>query len=487
MEVKSINDVTDSDLVRMSLEKDNDAYGELMKRWMSAVLYSAYSVTENEFSAEDIAQEAFFGCWFKLHMLREHEKFGAWVCRVAKNHALNSVTRSVKQTSLDSVMNMSSKGSSPENILIMKETKAQINRALRNLPEKSREAAEMFYITGLSQKQIASLLDIPEGTVKRRLFDARNRLKSELEKLGVLELPRDDERGKKMRQEFIEKVNEKINALQKRLSKNWWDFGEDYKQLLSDAEKAVYGMDESDEKQDALIKLYFYQTFTDTSDEAYEKAINAACERKDADIFYQLIMNACDHGQGITAKIEDNLKHFETVDSFGEMIFWYSILLLNDKNYDEAKKMFRKTMDIFSDTNSSYYANAIAAIKFIEFDEKYGITDEAYSNFNTAICGMNIWNNNGMITVMDQPGWGSSDSCKDDEGLPISRAYYADVLISANVRYREYFRIGMKIGDKITSNDGKCTLEMVSDNETVSVQAAAPISSRRKTLISGSR
>ena len=89
--MSSLKDKNDGILVEMSLLGDQMAYEELVIRHEKSVKGTAYKVTENEFSAEDASQDAFVSAWIKLDSLREKEKFGSWVCSIAKNCARDLV------------------------------------------------------------------------------------------------------------------------------------------------------------------------------------------------------------------------------------------------------------------------------------------------------------------------------------------------------------------------------------------------------------
>ena len=80
---------TDGTLVLLVLAGDQSAYEVLMQRHWNAVLSAAVSVLHNRSLAEDAAQEAFVSAWLKLDVLRDGEKFGAWVHRIAVNCAKN--------------------------------------------------------------------------------------------------------------------------------------------------------------------------------------------------------------------------------------------------------------------------------------------------------------------------------------------------------------------------------------------------------------
>ncbi|MGN1445067.1 MAG: RNA polymerase sigma factor, partial [Eubacteriales bacterium] len=112
--LKKYMDAEDDTLVERTLLGDGDAYEALVLRHEKAVKGTAFRVTGNQFSAEDAAQDAFVTAWMKLDSLRERERFGAWVCSIAKNCARNLVAHyhaAVPDISLDLLENTAAMGS----------------------------------------------------------------------------------------------------------------------------------------------------------------------------------------------------------------------------------------------------------------------------------------------------------------------------------------------------------------------------------------
>ena len=83
----------DPTLVDLTLLGDDSAFEELVVRHQKRVLGTAYKVTSNRWSAEDAAQDAFVSAWTHLSALGDHARFGAWVCSIAKNHAVSLMRR----------------------------------------------------------------------------------------------------------------------------------------------------------------------------------------------------------------------------------------------------------------------------------------------------------------------------------------------------------------------------------------------------------
>ena len=170
------HDKDDSTLVQMTLLGDQSAFEELVTRHERAVNGTAYHVTGCKFSAEDATQDAFVSAWMNLSALREREKFGIWVCSIAKNHArtLEEHYRStVPNISLNEFENFDIPDTVDSDIFQY----ADLHEKVDALSEKIREAVKLHYFSDLSIKEIAKKLSISEGTVKWRLSEGRKQLR----------------------------------------------------------------------------------------------------------------------------------------------------------------------------------------------------------------------------------------------------------------------------------------------------------------------
>ena len=103
------SDQNDETLVLLTLAGEQRAYEVLVVRYETAVIAAANAVVQNRHLAEDAAQDAFITAWMKLNLLREPQKYAAWVCRIAANCAKNMVMRFHTYLSLDDLENVISK------------------------------------------------------------------------------------------------------------------------------------------------------------------------------------------------------------------------------------------------------------------------------------------------------------------------------------------------------------------------------------------
>ena len=174
---------TDETLVMLTLAGDQSAYEKLVIRYQNAVIASAVQITHSRFMAEDAAQDAFVTAWMKLNTLQQPDKFCAWVCRIAKNCALNIVTRYRGFIDFDLVENTEiaeDSRTNPAELYALSEEKEELHKSLGKLPEKVGRIIRMHYFDGLSIVEIADRMRISEGTVKRQLHDGRKRIRKEL-------------------------------------------------------------------------------------------------------------------------------------------------------------------------------------------------------------------------------------------------------------------------------------------------------------------
>jgi len=142
----------------------------------------AYGVLRHREDAEDVAQEALTKAYRKRGSLREHERFRAWLVRItwrmAIDHQRSHKRRVVWETA--DVANLGTNESAVD-ILASRERSASLWQAIDALPEKLRIVTVLAGIQEHDIREVALLLELPEGTIKSRLFLARQRLKELLQ------------------------------------------------------------------------------------------------------------------------------------------------------------------------------------------------------------------------------------------------------------------------------------------------------------------
>jgi len=138
----------------------------------------AYSVLRQREEAEDVAQEAFAKAYRSFHQLRDRDRFRAWLVRMTWRMALDRQRANRRRGAREDRM-----GADPpaaRDVVEERERAALLWRAIDGLSDKLRIVIVLAGIEGHDVREVAALLDVPEGTVKSRLFLARQQLKDAL-------------------------------------------------------------------------------------------------------------------------------------------------------------------------------------------------------------------------------------------------------------------------------------------------------------------
>jgi RNA polymerase sigma-70 factor (ECF subfamily) len=182
---------TELSLIQQARNGDRSAYGELVRCHYPGVVNVVYRLCGDAGLAEDMAQEAFLRAWNNLPSFRPGSSLRNWLYRIAVNAALDVLRRRTEEPVEDERMErMTDEAPGPEAVVIAREQAAFLQQAMRSLPEAARSVLVLREYGELSYQEIASVLDIPVGTVMSRLNYARNRLR-ELLTAQVLQMEYD--------------------------------------------------------------------------------------------------------------------------------------------------------------------------------------------------------------------------------------------------------------------------------------------------------
>jgi RNA polymerase sigma-70 factor (ECF subfamily) len=145
----------------------------------------AYGVLRHREDAEDVAQEAFVRAYRHFRSLRDRERFRAWLVRTAWRLAIDRWRSERRRASREDTVAVPPVGASGEDALISTDRALRLWEAIDALPDKLRIAIVLSAIEGHDVREVASLLRLPEGTVKSRLFLARKALAEKLQCLNT--------------------------------------------------------------------------------------------------------------------------------------------------------------------------------------------------------------------------------------------------------------------------------------------------------------
>ena len=141
----------------------------------------ALGVLRNSAEAEDVAQEAMLRAFRNFHRLRDRERFRACLVRTAWRLSLDRIRSAGRRERRERVAMEDRREAGVENVVATREFERHVAAALDALPEKLRIVMLLAAIEGYNTREVAKLVDLPEGTVKSRLHFARKKLAESLQ------------------------------------------------------------------------------------------------------------------------------------------------------------------------------------------------------------------------------------------------------------------------------------------------------------------
>lgn len=175
----------DNNLVTQTLSGNPKAYEKLIRKYHKQVFHIAGRLVKYTDDAEEITQSAFVKAYENLGSFNPKYKFFSWLYRIAINESLNFIRE--KRNSTEVTDEFQSGGENPGEILDQAENGRKIDNALMELDIFYRVPVVLKHFMDYSYKELSILLNIPEKTVKSRLFTGRQILKEILLKYGITE------------------------------------------------------------------------------------------------------------------------------------------------------------------------------------------------------------------------------------------------------------------------------------------------------------
>ncbi|MBQ8393044.1 MAG: sigma-70 family RNA polymerase sigma factor [Clostridia bacterium] len=151
---------------------------QLINKYKSIVYGTAYAYLRYNFEIDDVVQETFIQLYFNYGKIIDKEKIGSWLCGVARNISMKKLRQTKYYTPLEDNEYIAVRGVDEE--LCDKERNTELYNAISNLSKPIAETVTLFYLAEKSISDISSLLSVPEGTIKSRLYEGRKKLKGDL-------------------------------------------------------------------------------------------------------------------------------------------------------------------------------------------------------------------------------------------------------------------------------------------------------------------
>jgi RNA polymerase sigma factor RpoE len=180
---------SDQELVRSVQGGDLAAYDELVRRYQERIYATLYHMTSNHEDANDLAQESFIKAFHAIKSFKGDSSFFTWLYRIAVNKTINFLKQRKNRIHLslndldlnaendpDLVSLVSEKN--PRRDMSLTELQEKLNAAMQRLSEDHRLVVALHDVQGLSHEEIGKIMDCNVGTVRSRLFYARQQLQA---------------------------------------------------------------------------------------------------------------------------------------------------------------------------------------------------------------------------------------------------------------------------------------------------------------------
>ena len=185
---------SDYELVDLALSGDQGAFAALTDRYGPSVLGVVFRMVHNREDAEDIVQESFVKAFNALESFNKKFSFSTWLYKIATNHSIDYLRKKrLKLSSIDARIQtkdgevrrqIPDSTHNPEDHLLAHEVRTSVEKAIKALPEKYRAVIILRHTQEKSYEEIADILSLPMGTIKARIFRAREMLKITLRRKG---------------------------------------------------------------------------------------------------------------------------------------------------------------------------------------------------------------------------------------------------------------------------------------------------------------
>ncbi len=174
-----LNDAPERELVRRAKRGDTEAFDELVRRHQQVVFNLAYRFARDVALAEDMAQDAFLKAFRLLKGFRGDCSFSTWMYRVTSSVCLTELARRKKRQEVELLPTHTSPAG-PDRIEAGDMAEV-VRRCVTRLPDRYAVIVSLYYLKEMSYEEVASIMEIPMGTLKTWMFRARKELRKIVE------------------------------------------------------------------------------------------------------------------------------------------------------------------------------------------------------------------------------------------------------------------------------------------------------------------
>lgn len=447
----------DGELVAMVLGGDIEAYGQLVTRYSGQMYRYALSITGDHHRAEEAVEDSFSDCFLHLRSLSNPDAFGGWLTTTVRRRCWRVRCHAADEdiSELAEVVK-SDMWQQPDEHFERCENIGRVRAALNRLSPGQRDVALLFYLDDCSVRETAQRLSLPEGTVKRRLFEARQKLRKELRDMNMKNI---DTTG--LEQRIRQRINELLYY--KRIHKA---YDPSYYSQLKDIEALIGQLPDPTRRQYYMTDTLLLSARGDGDDALKKQA------RECADDSGNLTFIRSDLLDKYFSKLsgESRLKYIENTalpelekykdspdyDSVrGELICWRGWSKINN-DIDAARADFELAGHLIY-RDRAMNAVARAAVRAIDLNLKHA----AFPESGIVAVGEQLVKNGQRLVFTAQPG--------------ITRGKHGDLKFASLFYWASrvdyiMFDAGMSAGEHFTAANGS-TFTCVSCDEAVSAPA----------------
>ncbi len=457
------HNTTDETLVYLTLAGDMRAYEMLVIRYQRAVIAAANTVLHSKYLAEDAAQDAFITAWMKLNLLHDPNKFGAWVCRIAKNCANNMIVRYRTYLPLDELEGVLSDDANenPEVRAAVRWEQDAVQATVSGMPDRVAAVIRMYYFEERSVADIADILGISEGTVKWQLHDGRKRIRGEL-------CAMDETMNDTLTRRVMKKVEE-LKRWQYQNNKN--GFEAIYNDVLSEVENLPESSDTQEKTKysamaDVLMRGWWW--IPGTKNDALFARIKEAAMRGHNDEVMAFIVSTEDQKRWGANRI-DFMKNVQIpmLEAEGYPLalarewFWLGEVCSDENESENAIEALDNALRL-TGVDDFYHAFAGAA-KTMEQTYLDGYREKKEKTYRMRAGALELRHEDGLFRRYQENWYGKGRLCSADIDADF---------IYRNASYCDgyYMDPALTVGQSRTGTDGT-VLTFTSDNATVETPA----------------
>jgi RNA polymerase sigma-70 factor (ECF subfamily) len=193
--LNNIQSLTDAELITKSISGGEDSFEEIVSRYQRPIVSYVYRMLNDYDASLDVTQEVFIKIYKSLERYSSEYKFSTWIYRIAHNAAIDHIRRNSKNLqSLETEnengtyeLQLESPRPTPEQNREQNEWRTEIETVIKCLPSVYRELIILRHSQDMSYGEIAEITNLPLGTVKNRLFRAREMMREMFVERGITE------------------------------------------------------------------------------------------------------------------------------------------------------------------------------------------------------------------------------------------------------------------------------------------------------------